>query len=689
MGTTIRDYQLKIVDCDVVQAEVEADEIDAAGNFILKECDDYTVQFENESAGTESFFWQFGDTEANGMDTSILRNPLYEYPDTGRYEVLLIANPGKLCADTANIILKLYPKMVVDFEWEPTCAESAMSFVNTSTTDFGTVTNYSWSFGNGNTSSVREPENIFNSGGEYDVFLTISNSFGCTKEVVKRVTVKPNPQPNFGNTPICIDQQPINFFYLSVYNANYIENRDWEITDDEGNILLQANETNIEYTFIQPGDYNILLTATNEGGCIGTASKSITLFEELVIDVGIDKNVCIGDSVILNGQISTPVTFMWSADVAALIDDNTLQNPTITPFENTIVTVLVTDSNGCSSSDSLLINSQPLPSVNAGLNDSLCFGDNFELAGFAETTGNGQVSYQWSPNNFIDNLNVSNPQVTPVNDITYYLTVAESEFNCANTDSVFIKVVQPINTSTNTTLSTCELEPIQLSAEGGEFYSWNPPIGLDDPASENPIAIISETTNYMAEISGFCFSSEASILVNVQPVPNVDAGSDIELDIGDIIQLNGTVGNIAETFEWLPNVGILDGGNTTNPELQPLQTRDYIITATSEFGCSLSDTVMVTVNNIFNLWIPNAFTPNDDGTNDEIGITPKGIKEIDVFRIYNRSGQKVFETNDLNKKWDGTFKGQAQALGVYVYYIIGITYLDELFKDKGNITLIR
>lgn len=689
MGTTIRDYQLKIIDCDVVQAEVEADEIDAAENFILNECGDYTVQFINKSEGTESFYWQFGDTQANGVDTSLLRNPIYEYPDTGRYEIMLIVNPGKLCADTANIILNLYPKMVVDFNWEETCAETAMLFTNTSTTDFGTFTNYSWSFGNGNTSNLRDAENIFSSGGSYDVFLTISNSIGCTKEIVKQVTVKSNPQVNFNNTPICLDQQPIIFSHLSVYDADNIENRDWEITDDEGNILLQANEANIEYTFTQPSNYNILLTATNKEGCIGTATKSFTLYEKLVIDAGIDRNVCIGDSVFLNSQINTAVTFMWHTDVAALIDDNTLQNPIITPFENTTVTVLVTDSNGCANSDSLLIKSQPLPSVYAGVNDSICLGDTFDLNGFAETTANGQVSYQWSPNNFIDNVNVNNPQITPESDITYYLTVTESEFNCVNTDSVFIKVVTPIYTSTNTILTICELAPIQLNAEGGEFYSWNPPIGLDDPTSGNPIATISETTNYKAEISGFCFYSEASILVNVQPVPNVDAGDDIELNVGDIIQLNATVGNIAETFEWLPNVDILDGGNTTNPELQPLQTRDYIITATSEFGCSLSDTVMVTVNNLFNLWIPNAFTPNDDGTNDEIGITSKGIKEIDVFRIYNRLGLKVFETNDINEKWDGTFKGQTQELGVYVYYVIGITFLDELFKDKGNITLIR
>lgn len=691
LNTTIRDYQLKIVDCDVVQAEIASDDIDAEGNFILKECEDYTVQFINQSEGTESFYWQFGDSFANGMDTSSLRNPLYEYPDTGRYEVTLIANPNKLCADTANIILDLYPKMVVDFDWEATCAGGAMPFTNQSTSDYGTFTNFSWSFGDGNISALQDPENIFDLGGDYEVFLTATNSFGCTQELAKQVDVKPTPETDFGNTSICIDQQPINFSDLSEINIGNIVSRAWQITNELGDILLESDDLNIEYTFTSPGNYNILLTAIGDQGCSETTTSSITLYEKLVVDAGMNKDVCIGSTVVLSGQVNVPATFLWSTDIPALIDNDTLQNPTITPLENTIVTLIATDPNGCVSSDNLQIVSQPLPNIQVGRNDTLCLGDSFNLNGFGEIVGNGigQISYQWSPDSFITNTNINNPIVNPQDDITYYLTITENEFNCANTDSIFIKVLKPINTTINYNLTTCELEPIQLMADGGDFYNWQPPTGLNDPTSSNPIATLEESTNYIVDVSNVCFSGQVGVFVNVQPAPNVNAGNDVVIDIGDIIQFNATVENNAETIQWLPNIDILSGGNTTNPELQPLQTRDYIIIATSEFGCSLTDTVAVTVNNIFNLWVPSAFTPNDDGTNDIVGITPKGIKNLDIFRIYNRWGQKVFETNDINQKWDGTFNGKPQELGVYVYYAIGITFLDELYKDKGNITLIR
>jgi len=688
LNTTIRDYQLKIIDCDVVGAEVEANDIDVEGNFIINECEDYTYQFMNLSEGTESFFWNFGDGSVNGADTSILRNPTYQYPDTGKYEVMLIANPNKLCADTAHVILSLYPKMTINFDWEPACAGSNMTFTNKSTTDLGEFTDFSWSFGDSNTSALKNPENIFNLGGNYEVFLKATNSFGCVQEFAKEVYVKPTPDIDFTNTPVCV-QQSTNFSDLSEINIGNIVNREWDITDEVGNILFQSNELNIEYTFTNPGNYNVLLTAFGDEDCAETTASSIMVYERIVVDAGLNKNICIGNSVVLSGDVNAPATFLWSADVLALIDNDTLQSPTVTPFENTTVFVWVTDPNGCINSDSLKIILRQLPIVDAGLNDSLCLGDSYNLNGFGQASSNGSISYQWSPNNFIDDMNNQNPMINPQDDITYYLTVTEDEFGCFNTDSIFIKVLKPIDVSTGGGVNTCELEPIQLNVDGGEFYNWQPPTGLDNPTSANPIATISETTNYTVEISNSCFLSEATVLVNVAPAPDVDAGSDVVLDIGDIIQFDAIVENNAEVIKWEPGVDIINGENTTTPELQPLYSRDYVLTATSGVGCSLSDTVSVTVNNIFNLWVPNAFSPNNDGTNDEISIKPKGIKAIDIFKIYNRWGQKVFETNNINQSWDGTFDGRPLEVGVYVYYVIGITYLDELYKDNGNITLIR
>ena len=102
-----------------------------------------------------------------------------------------------------------------------------------------------------------------------------------------------------------------------------------------------------------------------------------------------------------------------------------------------------------------------------------------------------------------------------------------------------------------------------------------------------------------------------------------------------------------------------------------------------------SDSLMVTVDQKYDLWIPTAFTPNNDGVNDAIGIATRGVKELDVFRIYNRWGEKVYEANNVENSWDGTYNGVPQDAGVYMFYAVGITYFDEPFYEKGNITLLR
>ena len=87
--------------------------------------------------------------------------------------------------------------------------------------------------------------------------------------------------------------------------------------------------------------------------------------------------------------------------------------------------------------------------------------------------------------------------------------------------------------------------------------------------------------------------------------------------------------------------------------------------------------------------MPNAFSPNGDGLNDFIGLRSRGIEELERFLIFNRWGQLIFESNDINATWDGTFKGKPQEVGVYLFYVQARKFLGGEFFVKGNITLIR
>jgi gliding motility-associated-like protein len=177
-----------------------------------------------------------------------------------------------------------------------------------------------------------------------------------------------------------------------------------------------------------------------------------------------------------------------------------------------------------------------------------------------------------------------------------------------------------------------------------------------------------------------------SITVAVNPLPIVDAGIDQTINIGESAQLQGSASG---SLVWTPPTA-LTNPNTATPFANPLNTTTYTLSATTDKGCAASDSTTVNVTNIFLFLIPNAFSPNADGTNDVFRIVQsKGIKQLQRFAIYNRWGAKIFETNDLQTGWDGTYKGIQQEMGTYVFFIEGTTFLNETYTTKGNVSLIR
>jgi len=170
----------------------------------------------------------------------------------------------------------------------------------------------------------------------------------------------------------------------------------------------------------------------------------------------------------------------------------------------------------------------------------------------------------------------------------------------------------------------------------------------------------------------------------VHALPNGFAGPDTNLVVGNSVQLNASGGN---TYQWAPP-SFLDNANSPNPITTPLNNIMYVVYITDSYGCSNTDTVNIEVDDATDIFIPDVFSPNGDGQNDILYVRGKGIKEIE-FIIYDRWGEKVFESSDLNKGWDGSFKSKLLSTAVFVYYIKAISYNDQAYERKGNVTLIK
>jgi gliding motility-associated-like protein len=228
---------------------------------------------------------------------------------------------------------------------------------------------------------------------------------------------------------------------------------------------------------------------------------------------------------------------------------------------------------------------------------------------------------------------------------------------------------------------------VHLTINGGTppyNYIWNNGNHARDLQSVGPGAYevtVTDDQNCTAE-STVNIVADYNMQAQLAPVASVKAGEPIQL----IVTTNTDHGN---TYSWSPANNVACPTCATT-EAWPQQNTTYIVTVIDANGCKAFDTVSVEVTPITGLFVPNAFTPNGDGTNDEFQVFgDMGTVHYFALSIFNRWGEKVFESNNYNTHWDGTFGGAPSPQGTYVY-ILEVAFSDGSHKDyKGSITLLR
>lgn len=685
INTIRRDFQFNVVECEASVAQLEADEITAAGEYIFNNCNDFTVNFINTSIKANKYFWDFGDPNTD-TDISTEENPMYQYPDTGKYvgQLIAIFDTGSfICSDTADIIVYMYPLVSANFETETTCIYDPVVFTNTSNSTYGNFQSFLWDFGDGTTSTAVEPQHYYTEGGTYTVRLDAVTNLGCEVSYEQEVVVVP-VETEFSTTLKC-PGVPIEFVNESIYPTVAWE---WNFGDPASGSDNQSSTENGTHTYNLPGDYSVSFYTESSEGCRDTARLDFTIYPEFLIEVGEDLEICFGDNTTLTvtaDEADIPYTYTWSP--AASLDDPTLQSPTVSmDYEGPRnYTVEVRDPNGCVDTDRQEVFGLSLPSVSLPDDFTICFGDEFPLEGLV---GNNVTSFEWRENNVMVNNTDLMPTFSPTDHSIYALNVTDDK-GCENSDDVNIEVVPAIVINASEDVTMCYGESAQLSVEsdGADSFVWTPPLSLDDANSPSPIASPAETVEYIVAGINSCFNDvRDTVLVTVIPEPVVDAGEDITIAIGETATLNATG---EWDFEWLPNSD-LSSTSTANPQATPLVSSTYYVVTTDNHGCQSIDSVQVIVDNIFDLVMPTAFSPNRDGVNDEYGIGgARGLKGILEFKIFTRWGQEVFSTTDETEAWNGEVDFRPMGIGTYVYYVRALTLLDEELIWKGNLTLIR
>lgn len=177
----------------------------------------------------------------------------------------------------------------------------------------------------------------------------------------------------------------------------------------------------------------------------------------------------------------------------------------------------------------------------------------------------------------------------------------------------------------------------------------------------------------------------AIVSLNVYPPLVANAGPDDNAELSVPYQLNGSGGL---HYLWAP-AGLLNNPNISNPVAVLTQDTSFILTVSDNLGCSDVDSVRIRVLKGPAFYVPSAFSPNGDGLNDEFLPTAVGILSLDYFKIFNRYGELVFETKELEKGWDGTYKYVRQNGGNYVWLLQGTDRNNKKIVKKGNVLLVR
>lgn len=444
------------------------------------------------------------------------------------------------------------------------------------------------------------------------------------------------------------------------------------------------------------GLYQVTLIVQDNGSCnfADTLTKPLLVLSNSSTTLP-PVLICNGDDVQIGVIPSSGVSYSWSP--ANTLSSASLSNPIASPSVSTLYTLVISSEN-CTDTMSQQVNIEQLD-LSITPDTTICLGDTLTI-GFTPDTLSVIQSVIWSLSPVFSSpfaQNQTSIQVHPTATTTYYVRVAGNE--CTTTKSITVTVSQ-VSISNAPDVLMCFEDSIALyvTHNGGSNcdYVWSLGDSGEQITDASPYVSPESSTTYSVTITneyGCSATASGRIIrrMGTFPMP-LEAWCDT-----CEIQQNGST-NIFSTYygtdyqyHWTPETWVTSPFSS-NTEVYPFLSTTYTISVTDTFGCVLTATVYIKVGELkcdepF-VFIPNAFTPNGDGINDVVFVRSEILEDF-VFMIYNRWGQKLFETTDQKVGWDGTFEGKPCQAGAYDYYFKGTCIDQQELELKGNITLVR
>lgn len=576
----------------------------------------------------------------------------------------------------------------------------------------GNVANTTYSWTNNNTAiglsaggSGNIPSFMAVNTGNVPVIATVSvtpTAAGCTGPAkIFTITVNPTPDVQQPNDQTLCNGGTTN----AVTFAGSVAGTRFNWTNNNPSIGLAATGIDIIPAFTALNNTNTISTATITVTPIANLCPGPSMDFMIIVkpssnvNPGTNQSLCNGAT---TGLISfsgsqAGSTFSWTNNNTSigLAATGTGDIPSFTVVNNTSapVTALINvtaAANGCMGPvQTVQITVHPTPAVVANNDMKVCLGRSAQLS------ASGAAQYSWTPVDMLSCSNCSNPVSTPVDTIRYVVK-GTSAAGCIAYDTVNLNVIRPFTMLVDPGDTLCQGESFRLKAMQANSYIWSPAAGLNNTTIPEPTATPSVTTTY--QVIGFdgqqCFTDTGYVTIIVGPKPTVDIGPDITTQTGSPVTLhpvfsNGPIVN----WLWTPATD-LSCTDCPTPVANVKNNTTYTVTVQNIYGCTATDRISI---NVFcqsaQVFIPNAFTPDNDGLNDILMVRGSGFT-IKSFRIFSRWGELVFEKKNFNPNdprfaWDGKVRGVPATPDVFVYTAEVVCDNGIVYTYKGNTTVLK
>ncbi len=594
----------------------------------------------------------------------------------GSYVYSVNVSDANNCRDSTNV--------TVNFVDPPVLTPYSSTVCNGGVATLSVTSNasaYLWSPG-GFTGNV-----IFVTATSNATYSVIGNRFGClSNPVTVSVTVNPNPVPNiFSSNNVC-EGNPLSFNTANIGNYQWVGPNSFSQTI-QNPVINSASLTSA-------GVYS--LTVTDSNGCSASTTTLITIYQNPVISA-IGASVCIGSAATLSASGGS--SYLWIGPNNYNYNQANAFIPVVNNNSSGPYSVIVTNTiTSCSSSTVVQVVGYnfPLPTPSINATSKICLNSTINIK------GNGGGTYLWNgPANFVSTDQTLNFRVSSLNMAGIYTLTVKNESNCAASATVLISVYALPNATVNSSRDkTCVPLCTDFNITPGSNIA---PIKKTTYVVES--LFISDTafsyciqkggnrliSAFFTDTNGCVNSSTLQLTVYPQPIADFEYFPQKPVEnIDNVIFTNTSLGSKLTKWQWYfsENGGYKSESDNTIFLFENAGTYPVVMVVSNSWGCS--DTVIksIVVDEDFSLYVPNSFSPNDDGKNEI--FQPKGINIVSYqLQIFDRWGERMYSTNNFLNGWDGSYNGGSCQDGIYVWKIEATNSRGTTKNLSGTVNLFR